>query len=95
MSANLIIFIIIHIFVFAFFVESLRRTATRDREYPMDETHETLPLGFIRLRHVIILYILAYIAWIIFSIWLYSVFTGASFFGTGGVRSPDNFILDL
>jgi hypothetical protein len=76
-------------------VESLRRTAARDREYPMDETHETLPFGFVRLRHIIVLYILVYIAWIIFSIWLYSVFTGTSFFDPNKVSSPGNLILDL
>ena len=78
MSATLIIFIIIHVIVFAFFVESLRRTAFRVREYPLDETHETLPLGFIRLRYIVTLYVITYIAWVIFSIWLYNLFVEPS-----------------
>ena len=93
MSVSLVIFIIIHITVFAFFIESLRRTAGRSREYPLDETHETLPFGFIRLRHVIVLYILAYVAWVILSIWLYYVFVGSPFALTD--RVPSNIILDL
>jgi hypothetical protein len=94
MSASLIIFIIIHILVFAFFVESLRRTAIRAREYPMEESPETLPFGFIRLRHVVIFYILIYIAWIILSLWLYSVFIGDIFI-IKGIRTPSNAVLDL
>jgi hypothetical protein len=93
MSVSLIIFIIIHITVFVFFIESLRRSAGRNKEYPLDETHETLPFGFIRLRHVVILYILAYVGWVILSIWLYYVFVGDPFTLTD--RTPSNIILDL
>lgn len=95
MSVSLIIFIIIHLIVFAFFAESLRRTAERAREYPLDETSQSLPFGFIRLRHIVIFYILTYIAWIIFSVWLYSVFVGDFSFSFKGIRAPNNNILNL
>jgi len=95
MSVSFVIFIIIHLIVFAFFVESLRRTAYRAREYPMDESHETLPFGFVRLRHIVILYILVYIGWVIFSLWLYSIFVGDPFIANEGTRAPSNVILDL
>lgn len=76
MSVSLIIFIIIHLGVFTFMVEMLRRLAYRHREYPLDENHETLPFGFLRLKHIVILFILTYIAWVIFSLWLYNLFIG-------------------
>ena len=76
MSISLIFFIIIHVVVFAFVVEMLRRIAHRHREYPLDENRETLPFGFLHLRYIIILFILIYIAWVIFSIWLYAYFMG-------------------
>lgn len=78
MSATLIVFIIIHVIILVFFVESLRRMAMRVREYPLEETHETLPLGFLRLRYVIVFYVLIYITWVLFSIWLYNLFVEPS-----------------
>ena len=75
MSATLIIFIIIHIFTLFYFVEALRRISRRMREYPLEDNRETVPFGFIRLNYIIVLYILAYIGWIAFSIWLYIIFT--------------------
>ena len=97
MSVSLVIFIIIHIIVLAYFVESLRRTAFRVREYPLEETHETLPFRGLRLRHIIILYILVYITWIIFSIWLYLTFVDPNLFGSsaGKVNTSSKVILDL
>lgn len=74
MSINFIIFIIIHLGVFAYTVEMLRRLAIRHREYPLDETRETLPFGFLKLRHVVVMFIIGYIAWVVFSIWLYNLF---------------------
>ena len=94
MSVSFIIFIIIHVAILVFFVEVLRRTAIRAREYPLEDTRETLPFGFIRLRYVVILYILTYIAWIIFSFWLYSVFLENDFFTPTNIPSR-NMILDL
>lgn len=76
MSASLIIFIIIHLTVFAFVVELLRRLAFRSREYPLDETRETLPFGFLKLRHIVILMIVSYFIWVVFSLWLYHTFIG-------------------
>jgi len=74
MSISYIIFIIIHLFVFSFVVEMLRRLAMRHREYPLDETRETLPFGFLRLRHIVILFLAGYIIWVVFSLWLYDYF---------------------
>ena len=79
MSISLIIFISIHLLVFAYVVEMLRKIAHRHREYPLDETRETLPFGFLHLRYLIILLILTYVAWIIFTIWLYGYFVGDLF----------------
>ena len=96
MSATLIIFIIIHVTIFAFFIESLRRTAFRVREYPLDETRETLPLGFVRLRYIVILYVLTYIIWVIFSIWLYNMFVEpSSAILPEQFNSPGNVMLNL
>jgi len=74
MSISYIIFIIIHLFVFTFNVEALRRLAMRHREYPLDESRETLPFGFLRLRHIVIIYVAGYVVWVVFSIWLYNHF---------------------
>jgi hypothetical protein len=74
MSIGYIIFIIIHLFVFSFIVEAMRRLAIRNREYPLDETKETLPFGLLKLRHVVIIFLTGYVAWVVFSIWLYDYF---------------------
>ncbi|MBN2096120.1 hypothetical protein JW752_01840 [Candidatus Peregrinibacteria bacterium] len=74
MSAPLIIFIFIHLVIFAFFVETLRRVHKRASEYGLEDTRETLPFGFVRLRYVVILYVMAYVLWIVVSISLYLVF---------------------
>ena len=76
MSISLIIFIIIHLIVLAFFVETVRRVLLRMREYPLEETPETLPFRSLRLKHILILYVLAYILWIASSLWLYHLFLG-------------------
>lgn len=76
MSISLIIFIIIHLGVFAFTVEMLRRLAYRHREYPLDENRETLPFGFLRLRYIVVAFIVGYIVWVLFSFWLYNLFIG-------------------
>ncbi|MFH0838080.1 MAG: hypothetical protein V1880_02345 [Patescibacteria group bacterium] len=76
MSISLITFIIIHLGVFAFMVEMLRRLAIRHHEYPLEENRETLPFGFLRLRHIVVMFIISYVAWVIFSLWLYQLFIG-------------------
>jgi predicted secreted protein len=85
MSISLIIFIIIHVLVFAFVVEMIRRIASKNKEYPLDETKETLPFGFLRLRYVILTFIITYVLWVIFSLWLYGYFVGDFFSGTSTV----------
>lgn len=76
MPASLIIFIIIHLGIFTFSVELLRRISVRHREYPMDENKETLPFGFLKLGHITVMFIIGYIIWVIFSLWLYNLFIG-------------------
>ena len=76
MSISLIIFIIIHLGVLVFVVELFRRMAMRAREDPLEETRETLPFGFLRLRHVVVMFIIGYLLWVIFSFWLYHYFLG-------------------
>jgi len=80
MSVSFIVFIIIHVCILVFFVESLRRITKRAHEYPLEETSETLPFGFLRLRHVVIAYVIVYLLWILFSIWIYFVFVEPTFF---------------
>jgi len=74
-------------------VELLRRVAHRHKEYPLDETKETLPFGFLKLRYVILIFIIIYIAWVIFFFLLYGIFTGGIF--GGSVDAFDNSILNL
>lgn len=76
MSISLIIFIIVHLGFFAFVVEMLRRTAYRHREYPLDESKETLPFGFLKLRYIVVMFIIGYVVWVLFSFWLYNFFIG-------------------
>ena len=74
MSTKLILFITIHLGALIYFVELMRRILLRSREYDLKESRTTLPFGLIRLRHIIILYILTYIIWIIGSLFLYYYF---------------------
>ncbi len=74
MSTTLILFIIIHLSTLIYFVELLRRIFIRTREYELKETRYTLPFGFLRLSHVVILYVLSYAAWVIVSVLLYVYF---------------------
>lgn len=76
MSISLIIFIIIHLAVLSFVAEMMRRLSVRHREYPLDETRETLPFGFLRLRYIVVMFIVSYFVWVGFSLWLYSYFIG-------------------
>lgn len=83
MSTKFILFIAIQLFSLIYFIELLRRIYIRSKEYELKETRHTLPFGFLRLRHVIILYILAYAAWIIVSIFLYHYFISPSLVAAG------------
>jgi hypothetical protein len=74
MSTNLIIFIVIQLSALIYFVELLRRIYIRTKEYELKETRLTLPFGFLRLRHILVLYILTYAAWIVGSLFLYHFF---------------------
>ena len=76
MSISFITFIIIHFGVLAFVVEMLRRIAHRHREYPLEENRETMPFGFLKLSHIVVITIIGYIVWVIFSLWLYNYFIG-------------------
>lgn len=74
MPAKLIIFILVHVAALIYFIEMLRRVAKRAKEYDLKDTSRTLPFGFVRLRYIVILYILAYLVWVIASIFLYLFF---------------------
>jgi hypothetical protein len=78
MSFRLILFIIIQLAALIFFIENLRRVSKRAAEYRLEENRSTVPFGFIRLRHIVILYVVSYILWIIFSVFLYSYFIDPS-----------------
>lgn len=71
MTFSLVFFIIIHALAFIYFLEIMRRVRQRTHEYPLKESVSTLPFGFIRLRHLIVLYTLFYIVWILVSLWFY------------------------
>jgi hypothetical protein len=90
MSTKLILFIIIHLGALIYFVELMRRILIRVREYNLRETRTTLPFGFIRLRHVIIAYILAYVLWVIGSFLLYYYFIDPPLAATGEPLTPFN-----
>lgn len=95
MSLSLIIFIIIHLVVLAFFIESLRRIAYRAKEYPLEDNRNTMPFAFIKLRYIVILYIITYLIWILFSIWLYYLFIGGESSVIPKYQRLNNPILDL
>ncbi len=93
MNVSLIIFIIIHFLAFIYLIEALRRIHKRIKEFPLIENRATLPLGFIRLRHIVILYFLAYIVWVILSFMLYAYFITPTFSFDSGYNT--NAILNL
>ncbi|MBI5422166.1 hypothetical protein HZA44_03455 [Candidatus Peregrinibacteria bacterium] len=78
MSTTLILFITIHLVALTYFFEHLRRVYIRSREYELKEDRFSLPFGFIRLRHVIALYIFCYLLWVTGSIILYRYFIDPS-----------------
>lgn len=95
MTFSLIFFIIIHILVLVYLIETLRRTASRSREYPLEENPDTLPFGFLRLWHVVFLYVVAYLIWVVLSVWLYFVYIDPSFLSGSGTVKESDLILNL
>ena len=71
MSFSFIFFIIVHVLALAYFLEAMRRVRQRSKEYPLHESADTLPFRWVRLRHIVILYGLVYVAWVLVSLWLY------------------------
>ena len=74
MSGTLILFILIQLIAFVFFIETLRRVSTKALEYGLKDTVKTLPFGLVRLRHVVILYVISYLIWIVASVFMYLLF---------------------
>lgn len=71
MSIVFILFIVLHVLALAYFLEVMRRLRHRAREYPLTETKETIPFGRVRLRHLVILYGLLYVLWMVLSLVFY------------------------
>lgn len=84
MPIRLIIFIIVHLVALVYFIEMLRRIIKRTKEYSLKDTAQTLPFGFVRLRYIVILYIAAYLVWVIASILLYIFFIDPDSLGGQG-----------
>jgi hypothetical protein len=80
MSYPFIFFIIIQVSALIYFVEQMRRILIRTREYNLKEDIHTMPFGFVRLRYVVVLYIISYLLWVVGSFFLYIYF----------VQSPPN-----
>ncbi len=96
MSLELILFILVQLIALVYFVETLRRVNKRVMEYNLKESRETLPFGFVKIRHVVIFYILSYILWIVFSILIYLYFvTGNSLLFIEGNRSGGSQLFEL
>jgi len=94
MSTQLILFITIQVSALIYFVEMLRRVWVRSREYELKENPSTMPFGFIRLRYIIILYIISYVLWLIGSFFLYIYFVQSTPSGAPG-ETIRNFNLNL
>lgn len=90
MSFKLIFFILIHLTALIYFIEVLRRVAKRANEYDLKDTRETLPLGFVRLRYVVILYVLTYLIWVVLSVFLYLSFIEGKGFTLGQPTTPSS-----
>ena len=95
MSVSLIIFIVIHLLALIFFAETMRRITLKHREYPLEDDERTLPFGFLKLRYVLIFYIVTYVLWIFFTIWLYAVYIDPSISLFNGSVQSGGTVLDL
>ena len=89
MTAKLILFFIIHLAALVYFVEMLRRMAIKSREYELKENRQSMPFGFIRLRHIVLLYVFCYLAWIVGSVFLYLYFIEGSLVLNGVVERAE------
>jgi hypothetical protein len=74
MTGSLVIFIIVHMAALIYFAEMLRRVYNKSKEYELSEDSRTLPFGFVRLRYVVVIYILAYLVWVVASVFLFIAF---------------------
>lgn len=79
MSLKFALFLIIHIFVVIFFLETLHRIVKRNNEYRLKDSEKTLPFTFVRLKHVVILYVILYLIWVVFSIFIYFYYINPHF----------------
>jgi hypothetical protein len=98
MTFRLILFIIIQLAALIFFIEMLRRVSKRVNEYDLEDNPKTLPFGFIRLKHIVVLYIFSYLIWVLFSFLLYFIFIDPHpipFLEIGEGGMSDNFDLNL
>jgi len=98
MAGSLLVFIIIHLVALVYFIEMLRRISNKSKEYSLNEDSRTLPFGFVRLRYVVIAYILAYVLWVIASVFLYVFYIDPSLsssYGGSGIESLREFDLNL
>ena len=85
-------FIIVHLAALVYFAEMLRRVYNKSKEYELSEDTKTLPFGFVRLRYVVVIYILAYAVWFVGSIFVYIMWVQQSPLGGGAspiIRSLD------
>jgi len=76
MTFKLVLFILVELTALIYFIEVLRRVSKRAREYELKDTKDTIPFGFVRLRHIVIIYIVTYLVWLVFSFVLYFYFIG-------------------
>ncbi|PIZ70933.1 hypothetical protein COY07_05895 [Candidatus Peregrinibacteria bacterium CG_4_10_14_0_2_um_filter_43_11] len=83
MLISFIFFILIHVFALVYFMEVIRRVRHRAKEYSLKDSTRTLPFGFVRLRYIIILYVVVYVVWIALSFLLYF-----GWYGGGAFFSP-------
>ncbi len=74
MSFKFILFIIVQLAALVFFIEVLRRVHKRATEYNLKDDKGTVPFGFVKLKHIVLLYALTYLLWLIASIVLYVYF---------------------
>jgi len=97
MSFKFIIFIFIHLVVLVFFIEMLRRVNKRVGEYVLQDNKNTVPFGFIKLGHIVVLYILTYLVWLVLSVILYIVFihNPSSFYDGGNISEKTDSLIEL
>lgn len=95
MSFSLVLFIIIQLAALIFFLEMLRRVHKRINEYYLKENKRTLPFGFVRLRYVIIIYIISYGLWLILSFFVYFTYINGDVSSVGAPSTGTRRGVDL